>query len=475
MTDVLTPFATMPAWLIGACDATRMTGALTTEVPEFASGQLRLLSVAPTGARLKERRWTVRYELVVADRDGEPGPVSLLGTIVLPSRAPSPAIGPEVGFGASGWGQRLVDPPVDLALAPADEDLPTLPLLTDPVRSRSLLESAITARVSGGTGFRIASCVPEVLRYSRGSRCTVRYRLGYDADRSPDWPDVVIAKTYRGGKGRVAWDGMRALWNTDLAAGDVVRVAEPLAFLPDENVLIQRALPEQRTLKQLVVAAVRAGTAVARAELESVIVRVADGLVALHQSGATATTEATWQEELAEVRGVCARLGDAVPALAGAADPLLAALEARAASPSDEPVPSHRSFRPAQVLLAGDQMSFIDFDGFCRAEPALDIALFRSTLRDLALGELSDRDTPSLDALRRRADDVDALCETFIARYQSRRPVSRERVALWEALDLLTVVLHSWTKVKPARLRHALVLLADHVERHELLPGGADR
>jgi hypothetical protein len=113
-------------------------------------------------------------------------------------------------------------------------------------------------------------------------------------------------------------------------------------------------------------------------------------------------------------------------------------------------------------------MSFIDFDGFCLAEPALDLALFRSTLRDIALGELSDRDPPpGLDALRQRAEVVEALCETFLARYESHRPVSRGRVALWEALDLLTVVLHSWTKVKPARLRHALLLLGDHLERHE--------
>jgi hypothetical protein len=60
---------------------------------------------------------------------------------------------------------------------------------------------------------------------------------------------------------------------------------------------------------------------------------------------------------------------------------------------------------------------------------------------------------------------VDALCDTFLARYESRRPVSHERVALYETLDLLTVVLHSWTKVKPSRLRHGLLLLDRHLAR----------
>ena len=80
--------------------------------------------------------------------------------------------------------------------------------------------------------------------------------------------------------------------------------------------------------------------------------------------------------------------------------------------------PAHRSFRPAQVLLCGPDASIIDFDGFCHAEPALDVALFRSTARDIALSELTDDvDRPSSDeALDARADEVDTLCGTCSAR-----------------------------------------------------------
>jgi len=44
-------------------------------------------------------------------------------------------------------------------------------------------------------------------------------------------------------------------------------------------------------------------------------------------------------------------------------------------------------------------------------------------------------------------------------------PISRPRVALWEALDLLTLVLHSWTKVKPERLKNAMFTLEQHLLR----------
>ena len=53
-----------------------------------------------------------------------------------------------------------------------------------------------------------------------------------------------MAKTYRGDKGRVAWDGMRAVWDTPLARGGPVGVAEPLAFLPDIKVLVQGGVPQ---------------------------------------------------------------------------------------------------------------------------------------------------------------------------------------------------------------------------------------
>jgi hypothetical protein len=42
--------------------------------------------------------------------------------------------------------------------------------------------------------------------------------------------------------------------------------------------------------------------------------------------------------------------------------------------------------------------------------------------------------------------------------------VSRPRVLLWETLDLLTAVLHAWTKVRSARVAPRLALLEHHVQ-----------
>jgi len=250
---------------------------------------------------------------------------------------------------------------------------------------------------------------------------------------------------------------MRRLWQSPLARSEVVTIAEPLAWLPEQKILVQGPIAESRTLKELLLATF-ASSSRASDELRGHLAKTAAGLAELHHSGATSDVRATWEEELAEVREVLGRLTSTLPHLAGVADPWLEHLERLAEKSRQDPsVAAHRSFRPAQVLLHGDGIGFIDFDGFCQAEPALDIALFRATARDLAMSVLPP-DAP----LEARLGVVDDLCKYFLDRYEELAPISRTRVALWEALDLFTNVLHSWTKVKPARLNHALALLQHH-------------
>ena len=84
------------------------------------------------------------------------------------------------------------------------------------------------------------------------------------------------------------------------------------------------------------------------------------------------------------------------------------------AVPTGPLVPTHRSFRPAQVLIDGGDIAFIDFDGLCTAEPAIDVALFRAALRDATL-----RHAPDDPASRRvREQAVSSACDEFLAAYE---------------------------------------------------------
>src|SRR5438270_10379419 len=251
-TDVLASMRHLPDWLVAVTDPARVADALAPSVGDLEQGQYRVTRVIPSQVRLKDDGWRIWYEGTIASDDGS-RTLRLVAAVLSPD-----AEGPEepvsVGYvGSREWRCWLPELRLALESEPPDGDLSALPLLTDPERSRGLLEACIAEQSPAYRAFRIRSCEPRVVRYSPASRRTVAYRLGFhDADRSRCWPDVVVAKTDHGDKGRAPWDGMRAVWDTPLSRGDPVGVAEPLAFLPEIKVLIQGGVPEDKTLKGVI-------------------------------------------------------------------------------------------------------------------------------------------------------------------------------------------------------------------------------
>jgi hypothetical protein len=458
--------AVLPEWLSAIADPTLMAAALTSEVPEFAVGALVLRACRVDRIRLKDDRWNALYELTVAgpgaDADRE---IRLSGTLRPPGAEQPPPASAQAPFGSTEWAAYLPDLRLALRTQPPDVDLPILPQLVDPGQARALLQGAIRAGSPRFVDITIESCTPQVMRYKPGSRCTILYRLSYPSASATgrDWPAFVVAKTYQGKKGQTAYDGMRALWNSPLGKGDAVTLAEPLAFVPDLGLLIQGPIPGARTLKDLIRAALRSGAPEVRAELHAYLRRTAAGLAALHQSGVQAGKVRDYADALDDAREMIAELAGVVPDLPGAATPLLDRLTALAATyPPDAEGPAHGSFRPAQVLLHNGRVGFIDFDSFCRSEPARDLALFLSNIISVGLntGAVDEDDEPvdvagNLDYLAQ----LEELTEVFLAEYAALAPISRSRLALWEALDLFTQVLDYWTKVKPARLKNIMFLL----------------
>jgi hypothetical protein len=354
--------------------------------------------------------------------------------------------------------------------------------LTDPEQARFLLETSIrTSENADYRDLRIQSCKPRIARYKPGSRCTILYHLEYGREVTGgyNWPNVVVAKTYYGDKGQNAYAGMQALWRSPLGTSDTVRIAEPLAYLAEWNVLVQGPIDEELTLKELLRSTAGAAGRAAKGgepeispELSSYIRKTAAGLAELHQCGVSYGENVTWEDELAKIYALRSKVAKPLPHLANMAEDLLNHLRALAAShPADPSAPAHRSFRPAQVLLSGGAIGFIDFDGFCQAEPALDLALFMTTVKNLGMSKShsdddDENESEPLDDERRLAwlTWAEAICELFLTEYENHAPVSRTRILLWEALNLLSLMLGSWNKLKLARLDDCLLML----ERHSL-------
>ena len=459
MVAALGEFAELPDWLAGVMAPGRVADALRRVVADLPGERTEVTGAEVDRLRAKGDTWQVHCRVSVI-RDGRPEDLVLVGRLLPPDSEPPPE-SPVAPFGEAGWSCYLAHLRLHLMVEVADAALPALPSLVDADKAVEVLQRSLR---EAGHDLDVVGCEPDVVRYKPGSRCTIVYRMQY-RDGVPG-PDPLVAKTHQGDKGRTAWEAMRALWAAPVARSGVVTLAEPLAYLPEERVLVQGPVPEDRTLKDLARDALTdvltGRSAGSLDELREMLARTAVALAALHRSGAEYGRAATWDEELAEVREVVARLATTVPRIGAAADPLLGRLAALHSSvPPDPLVSAHHDFRPAQVLLHAGRIGFIDFDGSCRAEPALDLGRFRAKLRDIGISAFSAADRPGdvNSSLERHLGLLDELCDDFLAEYQRHAPVTAERVVLWESTDLLTALLHAWTKVRTARVGPRLAVL----------------
>jgi hypothetical protein len=419
--------AGLPDWLEAAARPEIVSAALAQHVPEFVSGDLVLRSCKLKRMRLKDTsgRWGGVYSLKVD------GPRSAgAQTMQLRATLSYPGIQRE-----------------------ATEEQPYL-------HPFGVAESY--------HDLRIVRCTPHVLSYKPGTRGTIRYDLEYPSDLAGrGWPEIVIGKTYRGNKGQIAYEGMRALWQSPLASGDVVTIAEPLAYIPDLKVLFQRSIVEERILEDVLKSALRNGSPEALDELYYFVRKAAGGLAALHSSKAQYGEVVTWADRVPDVRKIVDRLVVPIPELASTVMPLLDRLEALdATQPAGAPVPTHGTFKPEQVLIHGRQIGFIDFDEFCMAESALDVAVFLAAIKDVGL--TSDDTLQSTPLRQERLALLESIGEAFLEEYARRAPLARQRVALWEALEYINDVLDCWIKVKPAEVTTTMLILKHHLRRLEL-------
>jgi hypothetical protein len=457
-----------PDWLQVVGDSARVRAALGRSIQDFASGELELSACKFKRARIKDGSWTATYRVTVGSpHRGVERVMDLRGQLRLAGWDPSSEAPSDGGFGTEGWRCYLSDLRMEFALQPPDSALPSLPLLTDPISARALLERGIRDCSPAYAGLRIMSCTPEVKRYKPGLRCTLMYELEFPPEcQDRGWPDRVVAKTFEAGQGRNAYEGMVAMWNSGLRSSTEVTIAEPLAFLDELSILVQGTVPGELTLKKVLRSSLSSGLPKSIRTLSGHVRKAGRALAEFHACGATCGDVVAWESELAAIKGGVDRLTEPVPELAGVLTPLLARLEIAAAELPPEPlVPSHRSFRPAQVLMHQDDIAFIDFDGFCQSEPGLDLATFRFTLMDLGLRALTQEGKRPLDEqeLHDCLLGLDDLCEKFLSAYEEISPVSRTRLALWEAVLIVREILDCWRKIKFEHLERRLHFLHRHL------------
>ena len=476
--DGLQTFRDLPEWMMAARDPDRICAALSRAIPEFLSGELILQECDSSNIRYKGKNWQGFYELTVS-KPGESGTeiIHLDGVLSAPEVMPNRPLLVEHALGSKDWHAVVPELNLELWTKKPEGVLSALEMLTDPEQSREYLMSRIRAGSPHYQNLQIQTSHPKVARYKPGSRCTIVYQLDYPSDADARWPELVVAKTYRKEKGQNAYESMRAFWNSALSSSTTVKIAEPLAYDEELKVMIQGPIRQEKTLKELTVMAVKAGTIEAYDALTDAMRKTARGIAELHKSGTELSTLYGWEDDEEQVRESIEDLSVSIPQLAAAGIPFLERLNSlEASSEPDARVPSHGTFRPAQVLMYGGDIGFIDFDSCCMAEPAKDLGLFlcaflRAGMATVNFDDIEVSSEPLDDAARlARFERLIDVSEKFLEEYERcAMPVNRQRVALFEALELFILIQHAWTKIKVRELRDIMFVLEHFLPAYNIL------
>lgn len=473
----LQAFRDLPAWMTAARDPEHICAALSEAIPEFQLGQLTLQECDTSNIRYKGENWQGFYELTVSKPgESETSMINLQGVLFPPEVFGDRPLQVENALGSEEFHAVIPSLHLELWHKQPEGVLSSLEMLTDPEQSRQYLMDQIRAGSSAYQNLQIEAAHPKIVRYKPGSRCTIVYRLDYPEGAEDHRPELVVAKTYRKEKGQNAYDSMRALWDSPLSTSSLVTIAEPLAYDPELRIMIQGPIRQERTLKDLTVMAVKAGTSEAYDELTEAMRQTARGLAEIHKSNVRLDKVYGWEDDEEQVRETIEELSVAVPGLA-AGYPLVDRLSQLMGSSQPDPlVPSHGTFRPAQVLMYQGEIGFIDFDSCCNAEPAKDLGLFLCAFLRAGMATVDFDDievgSEALDdeARRSRFERLIAVSESFLDEYEScYQPVNRQRVALFEALELFILILHAWTKVKVRELRDIMYTLEQFLPAYKLL------
>jgi hypothetical protein len=282
-------------------------------------------------------------------------------------------------------------PPLGLTIQrfPHDEQLPSLAAAVTPydhLPLREALEQCATEILGNGPGtLRLESAEAIPLRYKPGDRCVLRYRLRLRRTTSAAGAEGqvevgVIGKLYR--EPEQAHAAAELMARLVRAQGEKPWTARPLAVVDALALVLSEDLGSPHDDPPTLVGTdvIRYGTVQPTQALQA----AARALAELHTSDTlTAETPArTGADEAGKAAKRASTIARYVPTLSDETDRVASRLCGMlSALPQDVLRPAHGSYKPTQLLFRAGSVHLVDFDQFCRADPALDVGYFLAYLR----------------------------------------------------------------------------------------------
>ena len=344
---------------------------------------------------------------------------------------------PEAGSAARGRNDKAGDVEIsDPFGAASDEKLAMLEGALDPSQienhlKRCVLETTGTERPTRLTAIRVK-------RWKPARRCLIEYDLESTRASGQVQAFTLVGKIRAKGVDAATSEILQRLRSAGFSddSSDGISVPQPFGTIPALHMSLQAKVPGVQAtdflggsqsgwlMKKIAQAACK----VHRTEIHTNRLHtVADELRILHERLEwVQEVRPRWKQRLSAVLTLCDHLG--------------------ASFRNAIPVNIHRDFYPDQILMDGRRLWLLDFDLFCKGDPALDIGNFLGHVTEQSL-----RLTGDPFAL---AKDEAVLQEEFISLSgESRRPEVH-------GYALLTLARHIWLSMQfPDRRPFTLPLL----------------
>jgi hypothetical protein len=306
---------------------------------------------------------------------------------------------------------RVADLGLSVQAFPADNGLPALAASCDTSRHRLLfatLESAAQEQLHS-SAWQLVSAQAQPVRYKPANRCVIRYRLVLQSSTTASQRNLTIfGKVYADPhQARTVQMLQRQLYDEQARAGQVPFLPRPLSIVDQLGLALSEAV-QPASADELdtagsgdLKAQLRTGTQALQphivrgrgGQITDVIVPSEElrlsalALARLHSSVVRPEgTARTGAKEAKRTRERAALLAAHSPTQAEEIWYLAHELASRLEMlPPPAYRPAHGGFKASQLLFHSHNVFVVDFDGFCLADPALDVGYFLAYLRPSGL------------------------------------------------------------------------------------------
>lgn len=271
-------------------------------------------------------------------------------------------------------------PVIDPFSIAGDPQMPSLALALNPVEVQQQFGHGLP-RLAGEHGFVHLREI-RVTRYKPARRCVIEYDVEVERPDVSSEGVVLVGKVRRRRPGKVSYRLLDSLWNAGFGSDsrDGVSVPEPIGTVPEFRMWLQRKVPGRAVTDLL-----------SPADGETLARRIAEAAHKIHTARVPARHSHTMIDELRILYERLPTVAQAVPRWAGRIERLLEACDRLGrATPEIARCGIHRDFYADQVIVDGARLYLLDFDLYCKGDPALDIGNFLGHVTEQSLRTRGD-------------------------------------------------------------------------------------